>query len=156
MSRHTDPSSLDTNTCGSPRPRMKHTLLHKDINLTKNIPVNLAKTATALPLVCLNFKMFGLNQQTDLMSAPPCLVWLNLWKASRVQKSCTKSTGQMKAARVDQPQAPDPLDKLLQIYQVESCQQQSRFSSCKHLSLVSFVNSFQRTVKVRVMAPLNQ
>ena len=31
----TDPNSLDTNTHGSPRPRIKHTLLHKDINLTK-------------------------------------------------------------------------------------------------------------------------
>ena len=28
-------ASLDTNTCGSPRPRIKHTPLHKDIKLTK-------------------------------------------------------------------------------------------------------------------------
>ena len=43
----------------------------------------------------------------------------------------------------DQPQAPGTMDKLLPVYKVESCQQQRRFSSCKHLSLVSFVNSFQ-------------
>ena len=59
------------------------------------------------------------------------------------RKSFTNSTGQMEVARVDQPQAPDTVEKLLQVYKVESCQQQRRFSSCKHLSLVSFVNSFQ-------------
>ena len=62
----------------------------------------------------------------------------------------------MVAALADQPQAPDTVDKLLQVYKGESCQQQRRFSSCKHLSLVSFVNSFQffSTVKVRILVPL--
>ena len=54
---HSDPSSLDTNTLGSPCPRIKHTLLHKDINLTKNIPVNLTNTAiAALPFLPLTSK----------------------------------------------------------------------------------------------------
>ena len=47
----------------------------------------------------------------------------------------------MELPRVDQPQAPYPVEKLLLVYNVESCQQKRRFSSCKHLSLVSFVNS---------------
>ena len=49
----------------------------------------------------------------------------------------------MELPRVDQPQAPDTVENLLQVYKVESCQQQRRLSFCKHLSLVSFVNSFQ-------------
>ena len=67
--------------------------------------------------------------------------WLNLWKASRVQKK-TARTARAKWRWFDQPQVPDTVEKLLQVYKVESCQQQRRFSSCKHLSLVSFVNSF--------------
>ena len=55
----------------------------------------------------------------------------------------------MELPRVDQPQAPDTVDKLLQVYKVESCQQQRRFSSCKHLSLVCELVSVS-TVKVRV------
>ena len=35
------------------------------------------------------------------------------------------------------------MEKVLHVYKVESCQQQRRFSFCKYLSLVSFVNSFQ-------------
>ena len=62
--------ALYTNTRGRwLRPRIKHTLLHKDINLSdKNIPVNFAKTATAaLPFLYLTSK--SLNQHGDLLSA---------------------------------------------------------------------------------------
>ena len=46
LSRHT--SSLDTNTRGSPRPRIKHVNTFAQRHKSdKNIPVNLAKTATA-------------------------------------------------------------------------------------------------------------
>ena len=109
----------------------------------KNRPVNLACKLLLLPChFCINFKMFSLNQQGDLLSAPPCN--MTDWTCERhhvLRKSCTNSTGQMELARVDQPQVPDTVEKLLQVYKVESCQQQRRFSSCKHLSLVSFVNS---------------
>ena len=67
-------------------------------------------------------------------------------------KSCTNSTGQMALPPVDQPQAPDTVEKLLQAYKVESCQQQRRFSSCKHLSLVSLLNS-SVFLQVRVLTP---
>ena len=68
-------------------------------------------------------------------------IWLS-WERHHVfSKSCTNSTDQMALPPVDQPQAPDTVEKLLQAYKVESCQQQRRFSSCKHLSLVSLVNS---------------
>ena len=69
-------------------------------------------------------------------------------------KSCTNSTGQMELLRVDKPQAPGTVEKLLQVYKVESCQHQRRFSSFKHLSLVCKLFSFS-TGKVRVLAPLN-
>ena len=72
------------------------------------------------------------------------------------RKSCTNSTNQIEAARVDQPQAPDTVEKMLRVYKVESCQQQRRFSSCKHLSLVCELFFSFSTVKVRVLTPLNR
>ena len=78
------------------------------------------------------------------------------WEKHHVfSEGCTNSTGQMELPRVDQPQAPDTVEKMLRVYKVESCQQQRRFSSCKHLSLVCELVSVS-TVKVRVLAPLNR
>ena len=53
----TDPSSLDTNTRGSPCPRIKHAFAQRHKS-DKNIPVNLAKTATAalIPISVLTSK----------------------------------------------------------------------------------------------------
>ena len=85
MSRHTDPSSLDTSTRGSPRPCIKHTLLHRHKS-DENIPVNIAKTATA----ALPFKMFSLHQRGDLPSVPPC-------RLSKLEKGITCP---VKAARI--------------------------------------------------------
>ena len=58
----------------------------------------------------------------------------------------------MELPQFDQPQAPDTVEKIVTGIQ-KSCQQQRRFSSCKHLSLVCELFSFS-TVKVRVQAPL--
>ena len=90
---------------------------------------------------------------------PPCH-WL-----TKLEKSVTCSVKAARTARAkwrclgfDQPQAPGTVEKLLQVYKVESCQQQRRFRSCKHLSLLFrlwTLFSFS-TVKVRVMASLNR
>ena len=71
-----------------------------------------------------------------------------------LSKGCTNSTGQMELPQVDQPQAPGTVETLLQVYKMESCQQQRRFSSCKHLSLVCELFFSFSTGKVRVLAPL--
>ena len=100
MSRHTDPSSLDTNTRGrSPRPHIKHTLLHKDIN--KNIPVNLAKTATycclAISVLTSKCKSGSTRRRAD--SPTTSYDWLNLTeKASRVQSKLHEQHGPNGAA----------------------------------------------------------
>jgi len=67
-----DPKPLDTTTRGSPRLRIKHTPLHKDINLTKTYLQSSPKLLLLPCHFCVNFKMFNLNQQGDLPSAPPC------------------------------------------------------------------------------------
>ena len=144
MSRHTDPTSLDTNTRGSPRPHTKLTYAFAQRHKSdKNRPVNLAKEKLLLlPWhFCINFNIFCLNQQATMS-----LIWL-----TKLEKSITWPVKAARTARAKwrglgltmQPQAPDTVEKLLQVYEAESCPQQTRFSSCKHLSLVSFVNSFQ-------------
>ena len=84
MSRHTDSSSLDTNYDTGFAPRTY--AFAQRPKSDKNIPVNRSPKLLLLPChFCINFKMFSLNQQGDLLSAPPCHVWLNLRKASRGQ-----------------------------------------------------------------------
>ena len=121
--------------------------------------------------------MFSLTQQGDLLSAPPCHDSLKLRKASRVQKK--KRRKKRKKKKLHEQHGPNgggpeltshrrPIlwKKLLQVYKVESCQQQRRFSSCKHLSLFFlfvcvcvcvFCELFSVfDSRVRVLVPLNR
>ena len=148
---HTDPSSHDTNTRGSPRPRIKRTPLHKDINLIKT-DLQISPKLLLLPF---HFSSVGLSltvqnvqsKSTRRPAVSPTMSydWLNsvvkgiTWSEKAARTARAKI---MALPRVDQPQAPDTVDKLWQVYKVESCQQQRRFSSCKHLSLVSFCELF--------------
>ena len=68
MSRHTDPSSLDTN-CDTRFVPRTYAFAQRPKS-DKNIPVN---RSPKLPPrhFCINFKMFSLNQQGDLLSALP-------------------------------------------------------------------------------------
>ena len=122
MSRHTDPlarSTEVTNTCGSPRSCFTRRLLHWQWHKSdKNIPVNLAQTAAAALPLCINgFKMFNLNQHEETCpAAAPCPTygWRLDWERHHVFSiSCTNSTGQMELPRVDQPQVPNTVEKLL-------------------------------------------
>ena len=68
-------------------------------------------------------------------------------------KRCTNSTGQMKLPRVDQPQAPDAVEKLLQ---------GGKLSTAKRIQFLQAPVASLRTLfsfsigKVRVLAPLNR
>ena len=142
MSRHTDWPALDTDKHTFAPSAYKTYVFVQRHKSDKNIPVNLAKTATAaLPFLCkLQYVQSKWPTSGDLCCQPH-LGWL--------EKGITCSVKAARTARAKwncleltmQPQAPYTVEKLLQVYKVESCQQQRRFSSCKHLSLVSLVNS---------------
>ena len=95
MSRHADPSSLDTNTtdtrlASSAYQTYAFAQRHKS---DKNIPVNLAKTATAalpFPAVLTSKCSVKINKETCCHAAATpcynmCLTVVNFREASRVQ-----------------------------------------------------------------------
>ena len=118
---------------------------HKDINLTKTY-LQISPELRLLPcLFCINFKTFSLKQHVDLLSTRPWHDCCNLRKTSRVQSKLHEQHENHGAASGWPATGARDCWKIVTDVQLEvgSCQQKRRFTSCKHLLLVSLENEFQ-------------
>ena len=142
MSRHTDPSSLDKHTRPFAPSAYKTYAFAQRHKSDKNIPVKLAKTATAaLPFLYQHQTVQAKSTCRPAVSPTMSYDWLNL-----TEKSITCSVNGARTARakwscLGLTSHRRPI-LWKNCYKVESCQQQRRFSSCKHLTLVCELFSF--------------